>query len=371
MRLSSLVTVAIMVCWGAGVPAASPPNLHEALRAQQAEANLHPNDPEIMNDLGNLLVLAGSLDQAEEAYRRSLEIDPDNVTTRYNLALVLMEQGRDKLATKELQHVLDLDPAHAWACYQLGTISASLGRRSKAVAYYTRALTLNPELASPAVNPHILENHYVTESQLRRYLANLEAAQAPRLYQRPEQVTELLIPPVETEVQPAPTADPDAEPEGRTLTLQEKPSRRVGESAVPYPVPPPADAQPTSGDEPVDEGSIAAPETDAQVQATQADDAGSDRGLTEEDLAPTNVGQGVGYAPSSGTAPSSRPSTRSRGTVVSPPGTTTPRSGYPSSPTQPQPSPQTRSFVPSVGSTGRLELELFDEDGSPVVAPGP
>ena len=286
MRLSSLVTVAIMVCWGAGVPAASPPNLHEALRAQQAEANLHPNDPEIMNDLGNLLVLAGSLDQAEEAYRRSLEIDPDNVTTRYNLALVLMEQGRDKLATKELQHVLDLDPAHAWACYQLGTISASLGRRSKAVAYYTRALTLNPELASPAVNPHILENHYVTESQLRRYLANLEAAQAPRLYQRPEQVTELLIPPVETEVRPAatpapaPTADPDADPEGRTLTLQEEPSRRVDESAVPYPAPPPADAQPTSGDEPADEESIGAPETDSRLQAPQADDAGSARVLT-------------------------------------------------------------------------------------------
>ena len=76
MRLPSLVIVAIMVFWASGLPATSPPNLYEALRAQQAEASLHPSDPEILNDLGNLLVLAGSLDQAEEAYRRSLELDP-------------------------------------------------------------------------------------------------------------------------------------------------------------------------------------------------------------------------------------------------------------------------------------------------------
>ena len=134
-------------------PATSPPHLYEALEAQRAQASQNPNDPEILNDLGNLLVLAGSIAEAEEVYLQSLEISPDNTATRYNLALVLMEQGHRSQATKELNRVLAIQPQHAWSLYQLGTLSALAGRRNKAVGYYTKALALDPDLASPVVNP--------------------------------------------------------------------------------------------------------------------------------------------------------------------------------------------------------------------------
>jgi tetratricopeptide (TPR) repeat protein len=379
VRLSSLVTVVALLCWAPSTLATSPPNLLEAIRAQQDQAFQHPNDPEILNDLGNLLVLAGFLDEAEETYLRSLEINPDNTTTRYNLALVLMEQGQTKQATQELQQVLQVDPYHAWSYYQLGTLSASSGHRKKAVDYYTRALTLRPELSSPAINPHVLENRYLTEAQLRLYLANNEAAQAPRLYQRPGDVAELLLPPVAPESTATPfeelVTEPIAEPDGKTLTRQDVPREQVDpaggntEGTTLRERQAATSRQPTD-EPPQDEGDPDAEDLDPQAE--QADVSDSPRVLSEEDLAPTTVGQGVGYVGSSGQPSSSRSTTRPGGTV-SYPRTTTPRSGSGTSaaPPRPQPTQGSDSFVPTVGSTGRLDLELLIEDSSPALVPGP
>ncbi len=378
VRQFGLLTVAIIVFWVPGAQATSPPNLSEALRVQQAQADQNPGDPGIWNDLGNLLVLAGSLGEAEEAYRLSLEMDPDNTTTRYNLALVLLEQGHTKQATKELHHLLELDPDHGWSLYQLGTISASVGRRRKAVDYYTRALTVSPELASPAVNPHIVENRHFTESQLRLYLTKAEAAQAPRLYQRPGQVANLLVP---TSI-PEPTStpfvelvtEPVSQPESRTLTWHGEPSNQAGEATP--------EMQPATGDEsigrpPADQEEPGVEDSRRQTAPTESSD--SSLVLTEEDLVPTNVGQGVGYTGPAG-QPSSTRTTGRAGETASYPRTTTPRSGSPSRPAPPQrqtvppqtqATPRSQSFVPTIGSTGRLELELLVEDGSTAIAPGP
>lgn len=381
MRLSGLVTAAALLFCSSVSLATSPPNLYEALEAQRAQAAQYPNDPEILNDLGNLLVLAGSMAEAEEVYRQSLEISPDNTATRYNLALVLMEQGNRSQATKELNRVLTIQPRHAWSLYQLGTLSAVAGRRNKAVDYYTRALALDPDLASPVVNPHIIENRYLTESQLRLYLAKVEAAQAPRLYQRPNQVAELLIPASGAEPSTTPEVEPGAEPEshpeGETLTWREEPLDQAGVDSEATEVP---GAKPTARWESVDESEIdqedLGPESTYPQEGHQ-ESSDSPRRLTEEDLVPTTVGQGVGYT-SSSRPPSSTPSTSRSGGSVSYPRTTTPTpsnspSPAPSQTTAPrtQPTPQPQSFVPSIGSTGRLDLELLFEDDTPAVAPGP
>ena len=366
MRRSSLVTVVALLFLGPISQAASPPNLYEALVAQQTLAAQHPNDPEILNDLGNLLVLAGSLSEAQGVYERSLEIKPDNSTTRYNLALVLMEQGRGKQAMKQLHQVLEIEPTHAWALYQLGTINEAAGHRSKAVTFYTRALALDPGLASPAVNPHIIENRHLTESQLRLYLAQAEAAQAPRLYQRPNQVAQLLIPTAESTTPTAAEAD---------TSDQAAPGSDEPAAAEPL------ELQPTSIWEPAESTADDQEEPPADQRypmGSQDESPESSRVITEEDLVPTTVGQGVGYVGSSrptSPPPSSLPQERS---VTYP--RTTPRSGTPSGPAPaqpqrvapaPQPTPRSQPFVPTIGSTGRLDLELLFEDDTPAVAPGP
>lgn len=354
MRTTTLVTTSIAVLWVSLVVAAPPPNLQDALRAQQTQANLHPGDSRILNDLGNLLVLAGALDEAEDAYRRSLEIEPENTTTRYNLGLVLMEQGHGKQAKKEFDQVLHYNPSHAWSLYQLGTINASAGRRRQAVDYYTRSLILDPALASPAVNPHILENHFLTEAQLRSYLAQPEAAQAPRLYERPGEVADLLV------SQPLPEATRETPPEPQAEG-SERPPTSTPEAATEIP---PARAQ-----EPPIEPSSRRPK--------QPEEGDSARVITEQDLAPTAAGQGVGHVGTPGEPASTRATSRPGSAYTRP---TTPRSGTVARPTppqqqtvtpQPQSPPGSQSFVPTLGSTGRLELELLDEEPSAAIAPGP
>jgi hypothetical protein len=252
----------------------------------------------------------------------------------------------------------------------MGTISASAGRRDKAVDYYTRALALNPDLASPAVNPHIIENRYLTESHLRLYLAQAEAAQAPRLYQRPNQVAQLLIP-TDASSSTADTGTAQVK-DGQTPTWSEEQGGQaapaVGESESTQTL----ELQQAPSWEPAEETG------GDREQAVQDEPRESPRVITEEDLVPTTVGQGVGFVDST-RQPASQPSTpRSGGTVTYP--RTAPRSGTPQGQprTQPQtvspgaqPTPRSQTFVPAVGSTGRLDLELLFEDSTPAVAPGP
>lgn len=222
-RRAWLALAAVGLCAAADKPR----NLEQALDAQRALVDQHPNDPRLLNDLGNLLVLAGSLQEAEQTYRRALERSPTDVTTRYNLALVLQERGHDRKAARQLEELIELEPHHAWAHYQLGTLYAAAGRRARALRHYERAFSLDRSLTSPAVNPHIVENRLVTEALLRSYVSESPSSQAPRLYRQPASVTDLLLPP-----EPGPRAEP-APPTGAVTGAPRSESEPAAREAPP------------------------------------------------------------------------------------------------------------------------------------------
>jgi hypothetical protein len=174
--------------------ATSPAYLLDAIAAQKTLSLRNPGDTDLLNDLGNLLAMAGRLSEAEEVYRRAVELEPANTSSRYNLALVLMEQEENKHAMDELRTVVEIDPAHAWAHYQLGTLEAQRHNRMRALEHYEQAFALDWNLISPAINPHIVENRLATDAMLRAYLSESAAVTAPRLYQQPDEVAELLVP---------------------------------------------------------------------------------------------------------------------------------------------------------------------------------
>ena len=174
----------------------SSPYLDQALATQEALAASQPHNPEVLNDLGNLLALAGENERAEEAYRRALELEPDNPKTRYNLALILQEEGLRKEAILEFRQVIELAPNDAWAHYQLGRCYEEARKRPLAIEEYARAFDLDSSLASPRVNPHIIENRLATEALLVAYTVGSNAGQAPRMYEEPARIAEILTPPV-------------------------------------------------------------------------------------------------------------------------------------------------------------------------------
>lgn len=174
--------------------ATPPKNLPEALQAQRSLVAEQPENADHLNDLGNLLALAGDLEGAQDAYERALAIEPVNTTVLYNLALVLQEQGQTKQARQTLLALLEIDPEHAWGHYQLGNLYAAKKNRKMALQHYERAFTLDRSLASPKVNPHIVENRLVTAALLQMYVTQAPSTQAPRVYREPGHVANLLLP---------------------------------------------------------------------------------------------------------------------------------------------------------------------------------
>ncbi len=178
----------------AALAAAAPPNLPKTLEAQRQLTVERPDDAAVWNDLGNLLLLARRADEAEAAYRRAGELDPERVSALFNLGLLVQQKGERREALELFDRVLEREPRHAWAHYQKGAIYEAWGREAPAVRSYAEAFALDPQLAFPDVNPHVLDNRLVTQAMLRAYRQEGQAPQAPAVYEDPQRIASLLVP---------------------------------------------------------------------------------------------------------------------------------------------------------------------------------
>lgn len=199
----ALLSLALVAAFALAAMAAVPGNLNKAIESQRKLAVERPQDPAVLNDLGNLLVLADQPAQAEEAYRKALEIDPDKVTALFNLALLQQQRGERREALSLYKKAVSLQPNHAWAHYQIGTLYESWGEDSKAVAEYARAFALDPQLAFKEVNPHIVENKLVTQAMIRAYdePGAGQAPQVPKAFDEPGRIAKMLVPTPQTQQQ--------------------------------------------------------------------------------------------------------------------------------------------------------------------------
>jgi len=228
--LASLVAVgALLSIIAMTAAAAVPPNIQSALERQQRLATERPRDAAVLNDLGNLLVMAGEPSQAEAAYRRAVEVDPHRLSAQYNLGLLLLQQGGKTGEARQLfEKVIELEPRHAWAHYQLGALLERKGDRSRAVREYAQAFRLDPQLAFREVNPQIVENGMVTESLLLAYRRQSSASAAPPIYDERSRIRELLVqepgqPGKDAAAEAKPAAPPAAAPAapgGRATVLR-------------------------------------------------------------------------------------------------------------------------------------------------------
>ena len=236
-------------------------NLSEAIRFHRAAAEDHPEDAKILNDLGNLLVLAEAYDEAADSYRQALTLAPESVPVLYNFGLLYQQTENPAKARRTFRRVLEISPEHAWSHYQLGVLLASQDKRAAAIRRFAVALRLQPRLTDPAYNPHILDNTLAADATLRAYANLSPAALAPRLYEHPRQVADLLIPLPERDAQTDESYD---------ATAEDSPAM------VPTPVPPmPLQSPATEGlptmlpDEDRHDAAEAAPHTDQETETPE------------------------------------------------------------------------------------------------------
>ena len=128
---------------------------------QVALANLKPYDrPEdvagLYLNLGNVRADQGLYEEAIGLYAKSIEIAPDFVVARVNLADVYTRIGQLELAAEQFGLVLQYEPlfknkaelARVYA--RFGTVLAKLKKYNESITCFERAIQLNPDLSGAA-----------------------------------------------------------------------------------------------------------------------------------------------------------------------------------------------------------------------------
>ena len=95
---------------------------------------------------------AAAPDDARDAYRRALELDPRHVDARLNLGRLLQESGRVAEAEAHYRAVLEGEGPTPTAAYNLGTALEDQGRTAEAITAYRAAIAVDARFADAHFN---------------------------------------------------------------------------------------------------------------------------------------------------------------------------------------------------------------------------
>jgi tetratricopeptide (TPR) repeat protein len=122
-----------------------------AERAYRRGLEIAPDDAELHNALGWTLFQEGRSMEAVAEYEQALKANPKLVKSHNNMALALVELGRLEEAAGHFKASLELEPK-AEIYSDLGFVMARLGHPDEARADYQKALELDPNCASAHFN---------------------------------------------------------------------------------------------------------------------------------------------------------------------------------------------------------------------------
>lgn len=128
------------------------------------------------NNLAELLLERGEVEEPLALFERGVEQRPDDAESHYNLANALAKAGRLDEAIGRFETAIRLDPDHAGAWNNLGNLFHALGRHDEAIAHLERALQLRPGNADFENNLGVaLAGAGRAEEAVARYQAALRA----------------------------------------------------------------------------------------------------------------------------------------------------------------------------------------------------
>jgi predicted TPR repeat methyltransferase len=111
-----------------------------------------PEQPDVLHFLGILRYQQGQGEEAIKLIRRAVEQVPEHADAHNNLGNVLKQLGRNEEARTAYQRVIELQPAHADAHNNIGILLRKQNRLEEAVAAYRKAVSSNPQHADAYYN---------------------------------------------------------------------------------------------------------------------------------------------------------------------------------------------------------------------------
>jgi len=121
--------------------------VEEASEAFKKVIVLNPNYADGFNNLGLSLQGQGKLEEAIEAYNKALAIKPENAGFYYNMGNALQGKGKLEEAIEAYNKALSIKPDHAESYYNMGNAIQGQGKLEEAIEAYNKALAIKPDYA--------------------------------------------------------------------------------------------------------------------------------------------------------------------------------------------------------------------------------
>jgi tetratricopeptide (TPR) repeat protein len=121
--------------------------LDEAIEAYNKSIVLKPDYAEAYSNMGNALKDQGKLEEAIKAYNKSIAIKPDFAEAYNNMGAALKDQGKLDEAIEAYNKSIALKPDYAEAYNNMGNALQDQGKFEEAIEAYNKALSLKPDNA--------------------------------------------------------------------------------------------------------------------------------------------------------------------------------------------------------------------------------
>lgn len=144
---------------------------NDAIAEYEAAIKLAPNEPRLHEQLGTEYRLAGKMEEAQRAYLKELEIDPQNMTAQYKLGVLVLEMGDPARGKLLIEGALRVRPDLQNSDYNLGRAEMQLGDDQAAAAHFERATS------AAGSDPDVVEQSWYQLGIVYRHLHRMEEAQ--------------------------------------------------------------------------------------------------------------------------------------------------------------------------------------------------
>lgn len=124
----------------------------DAITEYELAIKLAPNQPGLHEELGSEYRNANKIPEAEAAFKRELEIDPNNVLAKYKLGAIAVEQGNGAKGKKLMEEAQREKPGLVHMDYNLGRAEMLLGNDAAAAAHFEQTVKTDttPEVVEQA-----------------------------------------------------------------------------------------------------------------------------------------------------------------------------------------------------------------------------
>jgi tetratricopeptide (TPR) repeat protein len=143
----------------------------DAVTEYQAAIKLAPTQPGLHEELGSEYRSLGKIQEAEDAYLRELEIDPNNVLAKYKFGVLTVEKGDAAKGKELIEAALREKPGLLQSDYNLGRAEMLLGNDTAAVQLLERATS------APGSDPEVIQQAWYQLGIVYRHLHRMEDAQ--------------------------------------------------------------------------------------------------------------------------------------------------------------------------------------------------